>query len=109
MTQKYFFGECGGEDCPCRMPAVYHSAIVGYTCGKDKQDCNEQRCKNCPHGKTLEELAKVMAEAGYQEKRADNLYRLVPWQNLRRSKKNRFIEIELLKLKALLGGGYNGK
>ena len=59
MTEKkYAFLELGGKNCPCRIPAVYHSAIVGYTCGKDKQDCNEQRCKNCPHGKTIDEMCK---------------------------------------------------
>lgn len=62
MTEKkYAFLELGGKNCPCRIPAVYHSAIVGYTCGKDKQDCNEQRCKNCPHGKTKDELECIIA------------------------------------------------
>lgn len=60
--KKILITEVGGENCPCRIYEVLHSAIIGYTCGRDKEVCDKERCSNCPHGKTLSEMAEIASK-----------------------------------------------
>ena len=43
MTQKYFIGKCGGRDCQFLT--------------NDNICVLDGDCENCPHGKTIEEMA----------------------------------------------------
>lgn len=53
MTQKYFIGKCGGEDCMFRTGVI----LGEHQCLKDIEKCSKERCQNCPHGKTIGEMA----------------------------------------------------
>lgn len=61
MTQKYFIGKCGGEDCMFRTGVI----LGEHQCLKDIEKCSKERCKNCPHGKTMEEIEKIGGEELY--------------------------------------------
>lgn len=53
MTEKYFIGKCGGEDCMFRTGVI----LGEHQCLKDIEKCSKERCQNCPHGKTIDEMA----------------------------------------------------
>ena len=59
MTQKYFIGKCGGEDCMFRTGVI----LGEHQCLKDIEKCSKERCQNCPHGKTLDEMCKEIHRA----------------------------------------------
>ena len=59
MTQKYFIGKCGGENCQFRSRDVLIQSVV-YFCRVDYKDCDIEHCKNCPHGITIPEAADKM-------------------------------------------------
>ena len=51
MTEKYFFGKCGGEDCQFLT--------------NDNICVLDGDCENCPHGKTMEEWAQKLEDNKY--------------------------------------------
>ena len=88
MTQKYFIGKCGGEDCMFRTGVI----LGEHQCLKDIEKCSKERCQNCSHGKTLEEWA---------QKLEDNKY----FRAIIDDKDVSYAEIAEVMIKALLGGG----
>lgn len=41
--------------------------ILGeHQCLKDIEKCSKERCQNCPHGKTLDEMAEIISKALYE-------------------------------------------
>ena len=88
MTQKYFIGKCGGEDCMFRTGVI----LGEHQCLKDIEKCSKERCQNCPHGKTIEEMA---------QKLEDNK----DFRAIIDDKDVSYAEIAEVMIKALLGGG----
>lgn len=77
MTQKYFIGKCGGEDCPQRFKTVKitHGTLSSsydyiFKCNIDAKENPD--CENCPHGKTIDEFKKDIAEVWLAMPKADN-------------------------------------
>ena len=69
MTQKYFIGKCGGEDCSQRFKTVKitHSTLSSsydsiFKCNIDAKENPD--CSNCPHGKTIAEMAEYIESEG---------------------------------------------
>ena len=68
MTQKYFIGKCGGKNCMFRTGVI----LGEHQCLKDIEKCSKERCQNCPHGKTIDEFKKDIAEVWLAMPKADN-------------------------------------
>jgi hypothetical protein len=60
MTEKYFIHKCGGYDC--FYGSLDHWITTNNLCMLDNQVCDTDRSEHCPYGKTIEEMAKIMAE-----------------------------------------------
>lgn len=58
MSEKYFFGKCGGHNCFYFSSRHFSTAV--NLCMKDYEICDTARCKNCPHGITISEAADKM-------------------------------------------------
>lgn len=66
ITQKYFIGKCGGKDCSWRL---HDGTNRTYYCSLDLLDLYMHNCpkkvyENCPHGKTLDEMAEYIESEG---------------------------------------------
>lgn len=62
-NKKYAFFEVGGADCPfsyitATIPALDEYYQICFISKKELSKCN---CKNCPHGKTKDELECIIA------------------------------------------------
>lgn len=88
--KKYAFFEVGGENCQFRSRDVLIQSVK-YFCRVDYEDCDIEHCKNCPHGKTLDEWA---------QKLEDNK----DFQAIIDDKDVSYAEIAEVMIKALLGG-----
>ena len=100
MTQKYFIGKCGGEDCMFRTGVI----LGEHQCLKDIEKCSKERCQNCPHGKTAVEWAEKSAQTRYEIKRAQTPYPALKWSELKAEEQSKLIARETVFIKALLGG-----
>ena len=102
MTEKYFFGKCGGHNCFYFSSRHFSTAV--NLCMKDYEICDTARCKNCPHGKTMEEWAEKSAQTRYEIKRAQTPYPALKWSELKAEEQSKLIARETVFIKALLGG-----
>ena len=62
MSDKYFFGKCGGKDCRLREWTTNACAQSFRFCDNDHKACYKSRYEKCPYGKTIEEWAEMMAK-----------------------------------------------
>ena len=59
MTKKYFIGKCGGKNCIFRqrLPSYEIPPVDKQCCFLTGTQVSSDTCENCPHGKTIDEMA----------------------------------------------------
>ena len=64
MTKKYFIGKCGGKNCIFRqrLPSYEIPPVDKQCCFLTGTQVSSDTCENCPHGKTIDEMAQIGAK-----------------------------------------------